>query len=363
MVIELAIAHVRFRWRRLLLLLLGLVVGFLAVLSSAYYFAFVVSVPEADMHRLPADLIVNPVNTAFLAHPSVVAAERIIVLESRTAAGTGTALALPTDSTFLGKYPLLAGHWPLSAEEIAVPHHWLQRTGLQLGDQTPLTIRFSRFHGTTWYTVSGVFEDPFTAFNGPIINNDGYERAKKAGGFGRVYYFIDLHETVDAVAWAQNLIPEGSASVKSVSLLAAEAQSRALTHTYGDIAMLSGILNVFLLIIVGLGMMNILLLATMQRQHEIGVLKTYGLGEAGIWALFFLESLLLCSIALGITLGVFYLGLTIGYKLGLLPLIAAPSGAIHHLLIAVWFIAFVPTFYPLNASLSKSVVELLRTAE
>lgn len=362
MIRQIIFSNIRHNFGRVLLACLGISIGLLANLVTTYYFTHMTGgiddVPEA---KLPADMILIPVSRAYQTHPDVLHYERVVVLDANTASGIEEILVFQEGTAFAGGYDVFAGHWPQTEEEIAVPREWLTKTGLAVGDRTPLTVRFGNHYGTTWFTISGVFDSPYFTYHAPVINTAGFARAQAQDAFGRTKFFLQLREDTNMQALTRVIARESTASIETADMLAEELWQQRWNELYGDSMAWSYLLSTMLLGIAALGVINMLLLVVVERMTEIGKLKSLGVNNTSIAFIFYGESLAITVLAVVMTIGVYSLGSLILLSAGLIPVFSLSSQMVLHVLTAAAIVTFIPPIYPVALSSQFTAMYLIRS--
>ncbi len=342
----------------MLLIVCGVVLGLLTNLATTFYFTYMTGRGAGeDAVPLPADMVLEPVSDDYAHHPDVLYYEDVLVLTANTAAGVHEILVLPVGSRFLGGYRLLAGHWPQTAAELAVPCGWVARSGVNLGETTRVTVRFGGFASTTEFVVCGVFESPFPTYDLPLMNPDGHQRT---GGYGRRRVFLAVRPGVDLERLAARLARQQTAVAETPTLVAQGRNTQRWEEIYGDAMAWSYTLSTMVLVICSLGMMNMMALSVDERRPEIAILKTFGVKNPSIFLLFLAESAAVAVLAVVVALGLFGLATTGLFLVGQVPRAGLTWPLVRNACVAASVVAFVPPFYPAGLGMGLSAVRLLQ---
>ena len=356
------LANIRQNLPRLFLASLGVGLGLLVWISTTFYFDSVMGrvTPELPPVPIPADIVVTPKSTGFRYHSDVSYYEPVVFVKTSNAAGLGEVMAMAKDSQFLVKYQLLSGAWPRSADEIAVPASWLNRTMLSIGDLTPFTAHKGNFYTSTQLRISGVFESNFPTYNLPVITLDAYQLIKAQGISGLERYFVNLMPGADPACLADLLDRQQSAVTETGKSLALKLHEAAWQEQHGDAWLFGYGLSGLVFVVAGAGMANVLFLTMNERLAELGKLKTLGVEHPGVGAIFFAEGLIICILGLILALSFYVCGSLLLVRLGIVPQLVLTSTMVRHLLVGAFFLLHIPPHYPIAIANLYRPMDLLR---
>jgi putative ABC transport system permease protein len=176
--------------------------------------------------------------------------------------GAVTMLAFTDDATASG-YELISGRWFHGPGEAIVPTPFLTASGTSVGDTVVVTD-----HGTerTVTIVGEVFD----------IDNDGRSLLADAATFpgaGPTSYQIVLSSGTDANNYAAAL----NKDLAALGVTAHVNQPDRAAALIDVIKALAGALTLMLVVVAGLGVLNVVVLDTRERVHDIGVYKALGM--------------------------------------------------------------------------------------
>lgn len=160
--------------------------------------------------------------------------------------------------------------------------HILRRT---LGDTTMLNANVP-------YTITGIFRSMFSLLNGAVVMNlhaiEGVGGA--SGSVNMIFLSTATDEDPDALASAIETAYPGLKALRTEQI----GQSMTALR---DIERITAILSWLIFISAAVAILNTLLITTLQRTREIGILAAIGWTRRQIILLFWVESLLLCGVA------------------------------------------------------------------
>lgn len=355
---DIVLANLRRKRARVALIVSGVVLGLLTNAATTFYFTYLTGRdPASGIIPLPADIILNPVTDEYTHHPQVAHFEEVFILTAHTAAGVHQILAYQRDSQFTTGYTMVEGHWPQDDHQLAVPRSWAARTGLQVGETVPVTVRFGGFAAVSHFTVSGVFDSPFITYDVPVMLVEGFRRTQ---GFGRRHVFIRAREGANMEALAAALARQETATAETPALVAQGRSIQRWEDVYGDAMAWSYTLSTMLLLVCALGMMNIMALSVQERKSEMAILKTFGVRSPGIFFLFLGESMLVAIFSILITLALSAVASAALYWGGIAPQLLLGWPLMRNVSVAALVVALIPPFYPAGLGMVYSTVRLLQ---
>lgn len=160
--------------------------------------------------------------------------------------------------------------------------HILRRS---LGDTTKLNANVP-------YTITGVFRSMFSLLNSAVVMN--LRAIEGVGGASRNVNILFLSAATGEDLEA--LVSSIESAHPALKVLKTEQIGQSMT-ALRDIERITTILSWLIFISAAVAILNTLLITTLQRTREIGILAAIGWKRRNIVALFWVESLLLCGAA------------------------------------------------------------------
>ena len=163
-------------------------------------------------------------------------------------------------------YRMVSGTWLAGPGEIVVATPFLTAAGKRVGDTVVLT-----YHGSD-VTVRIVGEAFNTENRGMQILTDLATLRAADPGLGPLAYYVTVRSGTDAPGYAAAL---------NAALRPLGAEAHTVSHDPDELVVivdaLTGLLSVLLVVVAGLGVMNVVVLETRERVHDLGVHKALGM--------------------------------------------------------------------------------------
>jgi putative ABC transport system permease protein len=209
---------------------------------------------DADLAAVPAVLKAQPGTDRYYS-----VAETDVAVAGVTQ--TVNAFAFTGDASWAG-YSLVTGRWFAGAGEAVAQTTFLTATGTKVGDTVTVTD-----HGkaVALRIVGEVFDptDDLEVFT---------DAANLAPIEGRTEYYVKVTAGTDVTAYVTAL-----SGALPTSLGADPADDRGSSDTIVILDSLSVLLTLLLVAVAGLGVLNMVVLQTRERVHDLGVLKALGM--------------------------------------------------------------------------------------
>ena len=191
----------------------------------------------------------------------------------------------------------------LVGEDLAAERGW------KIGDRIPLgSAVWRRKDGAeSWeFEIVGSYRSPSgkVPTNELWINYDYFDEARAAGNGTVTLYFVKINESKGAAEIAERIDALFANSMFETQTQSEKDWLRGQIGQIGDIAFfvnaIIGAVMFALLFVTG----NTMMQSVRERIPELAVLKTYGFSNLGLVSLVLAESLVLCSVAAAIGIGI-----------------------------------------------------------
>jgi putative ABC transport system permease protein len=191
----------------------------------------------------------------------------------------------------------------LIGEDLATERGW------KIGDRIPLgSAIWRRKDGAqSWeFEIVGSYRSPSgkVPTNELWINYDYFDEARAAGNGTVTLYFVKINESKGAAEIAERIDALFANSMFETQTQSEKDWLRGQIGQIGDIAFfvnaIIGAVMFALLFVTG----NTMMQSVRERIPELAVLKTYGFSNSGLVGLVLAESLVLCSVAAAIGIGI-----------------------------------------------------------
>lgn len=223
------------------------------------------------------------------------------------------ALSLVADSIIAGRYLTAA-----DGDAILIGKTLAERLGVALGDRVSLTGRAPHEQmRTRTVTITGIYE----------IGSAELEKSNVYISLGEAQALYDLPGQVTEVVIALDNVGKEDATVNAlraalpgVEIASWQELNPALLTTYAFGEQLISVFGLIVLLIAGIGILNLMLMAVFERTREIGLLSAIGMKRRQIMGMFLMEGTLIGALGalVGAVLGgaiVLSLG-RVGWDLG-----------------------------------------------
>ncbi|MEW6723854.1 MAG: ABC transporter permease [Bacillota bacterium] len=304
LVLPLALRHIRRNLSRSLFLVVGIGLLVYVYLLSGSYMGRATGLALKDVAAppLPADMVFlkNAGNfisgsKALKAWAEVNSFEELYIWETETSVGQVRTAALVTDGSMLRqRMTLAAGQWFSDAKQVLLPAGLAQAAGLGVGDSFHL-LRYSSGRAVaTELTVIGLYQISDLLLNGPILAPGALGLQGPTQG-NTIISDVRAGRSVSTAARKTANYLEADRVITQEA--AREYAARLISGSFSTTRQ-----AVFLTFILGgLGILNIKLLAFLQRKRKMGILKAVGLDNVEMVSLLLLEGLILFLV--GATVG------------------------------------------------------------
>jgi putative ABC transport system permease protein len=191
----------------------------------------------------------------------------------------------------------------LVGEDLAAERGW------KIGDRIPLgSAVWRRKDGAeSWeFEIVGSYRSPSgkVPTNELWVNYDYFDEARAAGNGTVTLYFVKINESKGAAEIAERIDALFANSMFETQTQSEKDWLRGQIGQIGDIAFfvnaIIGAVMFALLFVTG----NTMMQSVRERIPELAVLKTYGFSDLGLVSLVLAESLVLCSVAAAIGIGI-----------------------------------------------------------
>ena len=191
----------------------------------------------------------------------------------------------------------------LIGEDLATERGW------KIGDRIPLgSAIWRRKDGAqSWeFEIVGSYRSPSgkVPTNELWVNYDYFDEARAAGNGTVTLYFVKINESKGAAEIAERIDALFANSMFETQTQSEKDWLRGQIGQIGDIAFfvnaIIGAVMFALLFVTG----NTMMQSVRERIPELAVLKTYGFSNSGLVGLVLAESLVLCSVAAAIGIGI-----------------------------------------------------------
>ena len=191
----------------------------------------------------------------------------------------------------------------LVGEDLAAERGW------KIGDRIPLgSAVWRRKDGAeSWeFEIVGSYRSPSgkVPTNELWVNYDYFDEARAAGNGTVTLYFVKINESKGAAEIAERIDALFANSMFETQTQSEKDWLRGQIGQIGDIAFfvnaIIGAVMFALLFVTG----NTMMQSVRERIPELAVLKTYGFSNLGLVSLVLAESLVLCSVAAAIGIGI-----------------------------------------------------------
>ncbi len=208
--------------------------------------------------------------------------------------GVGINPEQETNFLNLEQYLIQGNHFQTSSQEMIIGYRLAEKLGVSLGDEllaVTTDINYSTYALT--FTVAGIFKTGSTYMD----KNFFYISLKKAqelldcaGAVHEIFLLVEEPETAPEIASIiQNLLKEKDLDETLISI---PWQEHFMIKTIGPFASnFYASIMLIIMLIAGLVILNTMLMAVLERTHEIGIIKSMGMRDKGIVFLILIEAL------------------------------------------------------------------------
>jgi putative ABC transport system permease protein len=191
----------------------------------------------------------------------------------------------------------------LVGEDLAVERGW------KIGDRIPLgSAIWRRKDGAeSWdFEIVGSYRSPSgkVPTNELWINYDYFDEARSAGNGTVTLYFVKIHDAGRAAETAESIDALFANSTFETQTQSEKDWLRAQIAQIGDIAFFVNAIIAAVMFALLFVTGNTMTQSVRERIPELAVLKTYGFSNTAVVSLVLVESLLLCSVAAAIGIGI-----------------------------------------------------------